>query len=545
MNPELPNDATADFGDMSRLDDETVDRHDLENSTVVSRHHETEPPPRTSLPSHFGRYAVVDRLGKGAYGDVFLGYDELTDRQIAIKVLRISESVGKDDARRNWLAEAQTLARFEHPGIIKVYDCGESDDGNCYMVTEYVDGGNLKQVMSSGQFDWNAAVSCIADIALALHEAHSHGIVHRDIKPANILLTQQGLPKVTDFGMALDDQDVSLDPSLAGTFSYLSPEQAGMRSQAVDGRSDIFSLGIVFYEMLTGHRPFIGHGPPEILRHIQELDPRPPRQWNDAIPADVESVCLTALQKSPAKRFSTAKDFSQALRRCLPGEDHRRRRRSVGWLAAAVVIGLFTAGIIWWNQPSHVAAEPAIADVELVHYDRSGSTPRRVGSLTSGSSEPVLFGDSVKLNATFSRPVYPYLFTLDTNGVVTQRFPSGAPTSPLKSLTYPDAPAAVYTLSDGAGTQAILLLTFDEIPRRDQIGEVLSANWRNSRSEGNWAYTEKSLQLLTAGNHSSRGTEDLLVTAVPIVFESVCRIAAEQSGVVDCYGIAFPVIDRK
>jgi serine/threonine protein kinase len=345
--------------------------------------------------------------------------------------------------------------------------------------------------------------------------------------------------------MALDDQDVSLDASLAGTFSYLSPEQAGMRSQAVDGRSDIFSLGIVFYEMVTGHRPFVGHGPQDILRHIQQLDPRPPRQWNDAIPADVEKVCLTALQKSPAKRFSTAKDFSQALRRCLPGEDRKRRRSMVGWLAAAVFAAVLTGGAIWWNRPSFVVVEPAIAGVDLVHYDRSGSEPRRVGSLTSGSNEPVFFGDSVKLNATFSRPVYPYLFTLDTNGVVTQRFPKSAPTAPLKSLTYPDAPAAVYTLSDGAGTQAILLLAFDTTPGREQIADKISEKWQQTHSEGNWAFTEKSLRLISPGKRSRRGTEDLLVAGVPRVFESVCSTAAEHSGVIDCYGIAFPVIEKE
>ncbi len=211
-------------------------------------------------------------------------------------------------------SKLRILAWLDHPNIVPVFDVGRTEDGLCFVVSKLVEGSDLAVRIEQARPSFRDSAELVATIAEAsFHYAHTRGLVHRDVKPANILIDVSGKPCLADFGLALKDEDYGKGGGLAGTPSYMSPEQAKGEGHLVDGRSDIFSLGVVFYELLTGRRPFRGDSLPQIIEQVTQAEARPPRQIDDTIPKELERICLKALSKRASERYTTAKDMAEDL----------------------------------------------------------------------------------------------------------------------------------------------------------------------------------------------------------------------------------------
>lgn len=263
-----------------------------------------------------GRYEVEQRIGGGGMAVVYKAHDNLLNRTVALKILR-SQFGHDDDFIGRFRREAQAAASLSHPNVVNVYDVGEEDDIQ-YIVMEYIEGLTLKELITQkGKLDLEQAIHIAIQICDALEHAHHNHIIHRDIKPHNILIGSRGRVKVTDFGIAraVTSATITHTGSVIGSVHYFSPEQA--RGGISGEKSDLYSLGIVMYEMLTGQVPFSGDSPISVaLKHLQE-NIKPPREINPDIPQSIENVIMRALVKDPLHRYQSAKDMQRDLRTCL------------------------------------------------------------------------------------------------------------------------------------------------------------------------------------------------------------------------------------
>ncbi len=285
-------------------------------SEEVSQHPSVAPTETfdsTLIQQRIGRYRLQRVLGEGAFGRVWLGFDEELERHVAIKVPKPERFQSPQDAEL-YLAEARMVASLDHPHLVPVYDMGRSENGSVYVVSKYIEGSDLKTLIEHRRLAPKEAAALLAVVAQALHHAHQKRVIHRDIKPANILIEEMThTPYVADFGLAIKEEDYLKSGRMAGTPAYMSPEQARGEGHRLDGRSDIFSLGIVFYELLTGKRPFRGSSSYELLVQISTEEPQPPRERNVSIPAELERICLKALSKRVSDRYVTAADLADDL----------------------------------------------------------------------------------------------------------------------------------------------------------------------------------------------------------------------------------------
>jgi serine/threonine-protein kinase len=338
------------------------------------------------------RYELQRRVGRGGMADVFLARDQLLDRPVALKVL-FPEFAQDPAFVERFRREAQAAANLNHPNIVSVYDWGEAA-GTYYIVMEYIDGRSLAEVLrSEGRVRPDRAIDATIAIALARASAHTSGVIHRDIKPANILITRDGQVKVADFGIAralntAHEQDLTQAGSVMGTASYFSPEQA--QGHALDARSDLYSLGIVLYEMLTGKPPFTGENPVAIAyKQVHEM-PVAPSTIVPTTPPGLEGITLQLLAKNPADRYANCGDLITDLRRVRAGKPplgataaqgttSENAVTATGVAAAAVATGAATNAVdAAAYQPTR--AEPAVRRTQTVpatEYEEVDEAPRR------------------------------------------------------------------------------------------------------------------------------------------------------------------------
>ncbi len=300
-------------------------------------------------------YEVLDVLGQGGMGVVYRARQVGLNRLVALKMLKPG-AAGNPESRRRFLAEAEAVARLRHPHIVQVFENGEHA-GQSYLVLEYCPGGSLEKKLAGSPLPAAEAARLTEALARAVHAGHENGIIHRDLKPANVLLAEDGTPKVTDFGLArrLDEAGQTATGDVLGTPSYMAPEQATGRAKQAGPPADVYALGAILYECLSGRPPFKATTAVETLRQVLEEEPVPPRLLNPAGPRDLETVCLKCLRKDPARRYRTAGELAEDLRRYQTGEP-----------VAARPVGRLERAWLWARRRPATAALVLVSGVALV-----------------------------------------------------------------------------------------------------------------------------------------------------------------------------------
>jgi serine/threonine-protein kinase len=280
----------------------------------------SDPPNDGARTRSFGDYEILGELGRGGMGVVYEARQMTLNRPVALKMIRAGVLAGGDDLRR-FQNEAEAVAMLDHPGIVPVHEVGEHA-GQRYFSMKLVSGGSLADRLDGYRDDPQAAARLVAEAAEAVHHAHQRGILHRDLKPANILIDEQGHPHITDFGLARrvgGDSELTESGAILGTPAYMAPEQASGHRAAVTTASDIYGLGAVLYVVLAGRAPFGGESVVETLDAVRTRPPEPPSRFNGNVPRDLEIICLKCLEKEPSRRYATARDLAEDLRRWLAG----------------------------------------------------------------------------------------------------------------------------------------------------------------------------------------------------------------------------------
>jgi hypothetical protein len=381
-------------------------------------------PPRAELPACIGKYRVVARLGGGGQGEVFRAvHPDLPERDVVIKWERQMPAL----LQQRLLAEARTLARLDDRGLVRIYDVGEQE-GRPFLVLEHVEGRSLLQELRQPLPSPREAARLAEQLAAILVRVHGQGVLHLDLKPANVLIDGSGRPRLIDFGLAWRLHASGLDPAggpLGGTVAYMAPEQARGDEQRIGPRTDVFGLGAVLYELLTGRPPYQGQSGGTALEQARQGLVIPPRQINPRVPRALERICIKALAKEPERRYASAAAMERALRRYL-----RRPLLTaavVGVAGVAAVVGVLSlAGAFGrWVPPGPAAPAPAVAPLTLqlnVSAAKKGNDQRLL-ALDEPNVLPLRAGDALRVEARSSRPACFYVLNMDAEGKVWPLYP--------------------------------------------------------------------------------------------------------------------------
>src|SRR5256886_540922 len=368
----------------------------LPDAPVAAGHHgssdenvqtnDTNAPPHSKKAEHLvemlgelGDYELVEEVGRGGQGVVFRARQKSLNRTVALKVISLGQWASKAHVKR-FRREAEAAASLDHPSIVPIYEVGERD-GSCYFSMKFVEGGQLDEVSRRRPISIRHAAELIAKVARTVHYAHEHGILHRDIKPGNILLDDKGEPHLTDFGLArLVETESTMTRTLEvlGTPSYMAPEQAAGNNTQLTSATDVYGLGAVFYQLLTGQPPFAGGTTYETIKLLLDTEPRQPRLLNSKIDRELSTICLKCLEKDPKRRYSSALALAEDLEHWLKHEPilakrsgffiHARKwvRRKPA-IAALIASLIALAAAMGWNVwKSELIGRPATNGIAVL-----------------------------------------------------------------------------------------------------------------------------------------------------------------------------------
>jgi len=355
------------------------------------------------LLGELGDYELLEEVGRGGQGVVFRARQKSLNRTVALKVISLGQWASKAHLKRFRL-EAEAAARLEHPGIVPIHEVGERD-GSCYFSMKFVEGGQLDEVARREPMPIRRAVELIAKVARTVHYAHEHGILHRDIKPGNILLDAKGEPHLTDFGLArLVESESSVTHTLdvMGTPSYMAPEQAMGNNAAITSVTDVYGLGAVLYQLLTGQPPFAGGATYETIKLLLDTDPKQPRLLNPKIDRDLSTICLKCLEKDLKRRYSSALALAEDLERWLKYEPIQARRTGIPtqarkWvrrnrsIAALIALSVaLAAGSGWIVWKSEFIRHPVVTNgIAVLPFENLSRDPNN-GYFADGIKDEIL-----------------------------------------------------------------------------------------------------------------------------------------------------------
>ena len=350
-----------------------------------------------------GDYELLEEIGRGGQGVVFRARQKRLNRTVALKVISLGQWASKAHLKR-FRREAEAAASLDHPCIVPIYEVDERD-GSCYFSMKFVEGGQLDEVTRREPMPIRRAVELIAKVARTVHYAHEHGILHRDIKPGNILLDAKGEPHLTDFGLARlveSESSVTHTLDILGTPSYMAPEQAVGNNTAVSNATDVYGIGAVLYQLLTGHPPFAGGATYETIRLLLDTEPRQPRLLNPKIDRDLSTICLKCLEKDPKRRYSSALALAEDLERWLKHEPilarHTgiigrsrkwvRRNPSSALLAASLIALAAAAGWIVWK--SEFIRQPLATGIAVLPFENLSEQRENAAAFVDGVQDDIL-----------------------------------------------------------------------------------------------------------------------------------------------------------
>jgi serine/threonine protein kinase/Tfp pilus assembly protein PilF len=329
------------------------DRGSVENTETSDANaapHIKKAPRAAKTLAEFGDYELLEEIGRGGQGVVYIAHQKSLNRTVALKLIGLGHWATEAHLKR-FRREAEAAASLEHPGIVPIHEVGERE-GTCYFSMGFIEGDQLDAVVRREPMSVRRAAELIAKVARTVHYAHEHHILHRDIKPGNILLDQRGEPHLTDFGLARlveTESTITRTMEVLGTPSYMAPEQAVGNNAAITSATDVYGLGAVFYQLLTGHPPFAGGTTFETVRLVLDTEPRQPRLLNPKIDRDLNTICLKCLDKDPQRRYSSALALAEDLERWLKHQPIRARRT-----------GIFTRGTKWLRRNPSIAVMAAM-----------------------------------------------------------------------------------------------------------------------------------------------------------------------------------------